>query len=102
MMSHRSQRPAPHCALALRLALRLAVPALAVCMLSFGCVTHIPASNRPATIGKELIDLDRAHKDGLVSDDEYASMRAEALRNFERIGETPVYPSFPYRGGGSK
>ncbi|MEY4823067.1 MAG: hypothetical protein RLY72_2719, partial [Planctomycetota bacterium] len=53
-------------------------------------------------IGKELIDLDRAHKDGLVSDDEYASMRAEALRNFERIGETPVYPSFPYRGGGSK
>ena len=98
MMSHRSQRPAPHCGLALR----LAVPALAVCMLSLGCVTHIPASNRPASIGKELIDLDRAHKDGLVSDDEYASMRAEALRNFERIGETPVHPSFPYRGGGSK
>lgn len=98
MIGCRSRRPASRHARSLR----LVVPAFAVWMLSFGCVTHIPASNRPAPIGKELMDLDRAHQDGLVSDDEYARIRADMLRNFERIGQTPVYPSFPYRDGGSQ
>ncbi len=98
MLGGRNRHHDPHRALALR----IAAPAIAVWTLSTACVVHIPSANRPAPIGKELIELDRAHKDGLVSDDEYARTRADMLRNFERIGQTPVEPSFPYRDGGSK
>lgn len=65
---------------------------------STACVCRIPASNRPAPIGRELIDLDRARRDGLLDDAEYASLRAEILQSFERIAQTPVVPAFPYRG----
>lgn len=79
-----------------------AVAVLALWASSTACVSKLPASNRPAPIGKELIDLDRAHRDGLVDDAEYAALRADLLRNFERIGGAPVEPAFPYRKGDAR
>lgn len=86
---------------ALQASLLRVLATLLMCAIPTACVSKLPASNRPAPIGKELIDLDRARRDGLLDDAEHAALRAEVLRNFERIGAAPVEPAFPYRDGGA-
>ncbi|MDR0780244.1 MAG: SHOCT domain-containing protein [Pseudomonadales bacterium] len=51
-----------------------------------GCIFAPDGGNglkweRDNTLGQELIDLDRAHQSGVISDDEYARLKARLLRD---------------------
>jgi hypothetical protein len=35
------------------------------------------------TLGQELMDLDKAHKEGIVSDEEYKKMKKEIMERYE-------------------
>jgi hypothetical protein len=47
---------------------------------------------RPPTLGEELIQLDAARKDGLLTQEEYERRRAETIAAWKAIGEAPIEP----------
>ena len=55
-----------------------------------GCTVYRPVILRPPTLGEELIQLDAARRDGLLTDAEYETRRAEAIAAWKRIGEAPI------------
>ena len=57
---------------------------------SLACVIYRPLVTRPPTLGEELIQLDAARRDGLLSQAEYDKRRAETIAAWKRIGETPI------------
>lgn len=54
------------------------------------CVQFSPVVTRPPTLGEELLSLDAARKDGLLTDEEYARRRAEAIATWKAIGTAAV------------
>lgn len=75
-----------------RLASRLSHALLAVSFLAIpGCVQKFgPIVTRPATLGEELLSLDAAHKEGLLTDEEFATRRARTIAMWKAIGTAPV------------
>ena len=63
--------------------------ALAI-LLPCGCTVYRPVLLRPPTLGEELIQLDAARRDGLLTDAEYETRRAAAIAAWKRIGEAPI------------
>lgn len=59
-------------------------------LLSLACVIYTPVVSRPPTLGEELLSLDQARKDGLLTQAEYEKRRDETIAVWKRIGETPV------------
>ena len=59
-------------------------------LLPCGCTVYRPVILRPPTLGEELIQLDAARRDGLLTDAEYGARRAGAIAAWRRIGETPI------------
>ena len=59
-------------------------------LLPCGCTVYRPVILRPPTLGEELIQLDAARRDGLLTDAEYGKRRAEAIAAWKRIGEAPI------------
>lgn len=55
-----------------------------------GCTVYRPVVLRPPTLGEELIQLDAARRDGLLTDAEYETRRADAVAAWKRIGEAPI------------
>jgi hypothetical protein len=55
-----------------------------------GCTVYRPVILRPPTLGEELIQLDAARRDGLLTDAEYETRRAQAIAAWKRIGEAPI------------
>jgi len=57
-----------------------------------GCVIPYfrPIVARPPTLGEELLSLDAAHKDGLLTDEEFATRRAQTIAVWKAIGTAPV------------
>jgi hypothetical protein len=59
---------------------------LIVSFLLVGCgsstKTEIQESPQ-TTLGQELMDLDKAHKEGVISDDEYKKMKKEIMERYE-------------------
>lgn len=45
-----------------------------------GCSSSKTTNSTSATVGQQLIDLDRAHKDGLITKDQYEKMKKEIIR----------------------
>ena len=68
---------------------RVTVVAAAI-LLPCGCTVYRPVILRPPTLGEELIQLDAAHRDGLLTDAEYEKRRAETIAAWKRIGEVPI------------
>ncbi|MFM8871764.1 MAG: hypothetical protein ACKOJI_00090 [Phycisphaerales bacterium] len=61
-------------------------------LLPCGCTVYRPVILRPPTLGEELIQLDAARRDGLLTGAEYETRRAEAIAAWKRIGEAPIEP----------
>ena len=62
----------------------------ATTLFACGCTVYRPVILRPPTLGEELIQLDAAHRDGLLTDAEYEKRRAETIAAWRRIGEVPI------------
>lgn len=62
----------------------------ATTLLACGCTVYRPVILRPPTLGEELIQLDAAHRDGLLTDAEYEKRRVETIAAWRRIGEVPI------------
>ncbi len=60
--------------------------------LSFACISFqtTPRVVRPPTLGEELISLDQARKEGLLTQAEYDQRRAETIALWKEISETPI------------
>ena len=54
------------------------------------CVQFDPVVTRPPTLGEELLSLDAARKEGLLTDEEFAMRRAQAIHAWKAIGTAPV------------
>ena len=68
---------------------KIAVTAI-VFLIIFGFILNGCGSSKteikPApqtTLGQELIDLDKAHKAGIITDKEYAKKKQEIMKRFE-------------------
>ncbi len=59
-------------------------------VLSFACVVYTPVVTRPPTLGEELIALDQARRDGLLTQAEYEQRKAQTIAVWKQIGRTPV------------
>ncbi len=62
----------------------------ATSLFACGCTVYRPVILRPPTLGEELIQLDAAHRDGLLTDAEYEKRRVETIAAWRRIGEVPI------------
>jgi len=81
MNGHKRVRPG-----AAILALAAAVP----WVLCSACMIYQPRVNRPPTLGEELIQLDQARKDGLLTDAEYDARRAQLIAAWKDIAVQPI------------
>ena len=58
------------------------------------CIRHLdPVVSRPPTLGEELLSLDAARKEGLLTDEEFAARRARTIEVWKAIGTAPVETS---------
>ncbi|MFN5495216.1 MAG: hypothetical protein ACK5WD_05295 [bacterium] len=75
-----------------RLASCLSHALLAVLFLAMpGCIQKFgPIVTRPPTLGEELLSLDAAHEEGLLTDAEFATRRAQTIAVWKAIGTAPV------------
>lgn len=56
-----------------------------------GCAQRLnPAVTRPPTLGEELLSLDAARKEGLLTDAEFAARRAQTMQAWKAIGTAHV------------
>lgn len=55
------------------------------------CLQHVkPTVTRPPTLGEELLSLDAARRDGLLTDEEFALRRVQTIQVWKAIGTAPV------------
>ena len=75
-----------------RLASCLSHALLAVLFLAMpGCVQKFgPIVTRPPTLGEDLLSLDAARRDGLLTEEEFAARRAQTIQAWKAIGTTTV------------
>jgi len=66
--------------------------AAAALALACGCTVYRPAVTRPPTLGEELIQLDAAGRDGLVTQAEHDRFRAATIAARKRVGDAPIEP----------
>ena len=57
---------------------------------SLACVVYRPIVTRPPTLGDELIQLDAARRDGLLTQEEYDTPRTETIAAWKWIGDAPI------------
>ena len=58
-----------------------ALAALALLPLLGGCISSSKVSTAPgATVGQQLIDLDKAYKQGVITKEQYDKMRKEIIK----------------------
>jgi hypothetical protein len=47
-----------------------------------GCGSSTQIKEAPqTTLGQELLDLDKAHKEGVISEDEYKKLKKDIMKN---------------------
>ena len=68
----------------------LAIVAAVAGVLSGACTAYRPIVTRPPTLGEELIQLDAARRDGLLTREEYDGRRSETIAAWKRIGDAPI------------
>jgi len=64
--------------------------AAAAGVLPCACTGYRPIVTRPPTLGEELIQLDAARRDGLLTQAEHDRRRAATIAAWKRIGEAPI------------
>lgn len=64
---------------------RVAACMLPAWLIAAGCVVRNPVVTRPPPVGRELVELDRARAEGLLSDEEYGVFRARLLAALARL-----------------
>ena len=68
----------------------LAIVAAVAGVLPGACTAYRPIVTRPPTLGEELIQLDAARRDGLLTQEEYDGRRSETIAAWKRIGDAPI------------
>lgn len=76
-----------------------AIAAVAAGLLPCACTKYRPIVTRPPTLGEELIQLDAARRDGLLTQEEHDRRRTETIAAWKRIGDAPVEPPAPAAAG---
>jgi hypothetical protein len=66
--------------------------AAAMCLLPCACIVYRPVVTRPPTLGAELLELDAARRDGLLSQAEHDRLRTETIAAWKRVGDAPIEP----------
>lgn len=66
--------------------------AVSLCLVTCACTVYRPVVTRPPTLGEELIQLDAAHRDGLLSRAEHDRLREETIAAWTRIGDAGIEP----------
>lgn len=66
--------------------------AAAALALACGCTVYRPVVTRPPTLGEELIQLDAARREGLLTQAEHDRRRATTIAAWKRIGDAPIEP----------
>ena len=64
--------------------------ALSLCLVPCACTVYRPVVTRPPTLGEELIQLDAARRDGLLTQAEHDRLRGETIAAWTRIGDAPI------------
>jgi hypothetical protein len=59
-------------------------------VLPCSCTAYRPIVTRPPTFGEELLSLEQARKDGLLTQAEYEERRAGTIAAWKEIGNAPV------------
>ncbi len=59
--------------------------------LALGCVYYQPIVYRPATLGQELESLEAARQANLLTEQEYATKRAELIEVWKAIDSAPIF-----------
>jgi hypothetical protein len=55
------------------------------------CIRHFhPVVTRPPTLGEELLSLDAARRDGLLTEEEFTARRAQTIEAWKAIGTATV------------
>jgi hypothetical protein len=68
---------------------RIGIAAAAIA-LACGCTVYRPVVTRPPTLGEELIQLDAARRDGLLTQAEHDRRRAATIAAWKRLGDAPI------------
>ena len=76
-----------------------AIAALAAGLLPCACTRYRPIVTRPPTLGEELIQLDAARRDGLLTQEEHDRRRTGTIAAWKRIGDAPIEPPAPVAAG---
>lgn len=63
---------------------------VAASLAATACVVRNPVVTRPPPVGKELVELDRARAEGLLSAEEYAVFRARLLGGLAQLDAQPI------------
>ena len=77
----------------------LAIAAAAAGILPCACTAYRPIVTRPPTLGEELIQLDAARRDGLLTQEEHDRRRTGTIAAWKRIGDAPIEPPAPVAAG---
>jgi hypothetical protein len=57
------------------------VAVLAAALMAAGCVSSSKVNNAPTEgVGQQLIDLDRAYKEGIITEDQYNKLKKEVIK----------------------
>jgi hypothetical protein len=59
-------------------------------VLPCSCTAYRPIVTRPPTLGEELLSLEQARRDGLLTQAEFEKCRAGTIAAWKEIGNSPV------------
>ena len=59
-------------------------------VLPCSCTAYRPIVTRPPTLGEELLSLEQARRDGLLTQAEFERCRAGTIAAWKEIGNSPV------------
>ena len=68
----------------------MVIMAAVVGVLPCSCTAYRPIVTRPPTLGEELLSLEQARRDGLLTQAEFARCRAGTIAAWKEIGSSPV------------
>ena len=86
MKPRRSTLPMRRCVTMAIMVILAAVAGVLPC----ACTAYRPIVTRPPTLGEELLSLEQARRDGLLTQAEFEKCRAGTIAAWKEIGNSPV------------
>ena len=86
MKPRRTTQPMRRCVTMAIMVIMAAVAGVLPC----SCTAYRPIVTRPPTLGEELLSLEQARRDGLLTQAEFERCRAGTIAAWKEIGNSPV------------